>query len=150
MPTVAPYGAWRSPISARQVASGGGRRSGALLAADGALWWAELRPDEGGRTALMRRPEGGAPEEATPAGANARTRVHEYGGGAWTLAAPDVVVYVEFGDQRLYRRRLGTDAVAITPEPEGVAALQYADMRLAPDGETLVCVREIHPAGGGE
>jgi len=108
--TVAPYGSWQSPISARQVASGGRRRSGAVLAGDGALWWAEMRPDEGGRTALMRRAEGGVAEEATPAGANARTRVHEYGGGAWTLAAPDVVVYAEFGDQRLYRWRLGEKA----------------------------------------
>ena len=150
MATVAPYGSWESPISAQAVASGGGRRSGARLAEDGALWWAELRPDEGGRTALMRRPEGAEAEEATPAGANARTRVHEYGGGAWTLVAPDVVVYAEFSDQRLYRRRLGSDAVAITPEPAEAKALQYADMRLAPDGETLVCVREIHPADGGE
>jgi dipeptidyl aminopeptidase/acylaminoacyl peptidase len=148
--TVAPYGSWESPFSAAEIASGGGRRSGALLAADGALWWAEMRPDEGGRTALMRRPEGGRPEEATPAGANARTRVHEYGGGAWTLAAPDVVVYAEFADQRLYRRRLGDDAVAITPEPETEGALRYADLRVTPDGETIVCVREVHPDGGGE
>jgi dipeptidyl aminopeptidase/acylaminoacyl peptidase len=148
--TVAPYGAWESPITAQLVAEGGGRRGGALLADDGALWWAEMRPEEGGRSALMRRAEGGVPEEATPAGANVRTRVHEYGGGAWTLAAPDLVVYAEFADGRLYRLRLGEDAVAITPDPEGVKALQYADMRLAPDGETLVCVREIHPHGGGE
>ena len=150
MATVAPYGSWDSPISAELVAGGGGRLSNALLTEDGALWWAEGRPSEGGRTALMRRAEGGEPEEATPAAANARTRVHEYGGGAWTPAAPDVVVYAEFGDQRLYRRRLGEEPVAITPEPETPAALRYADLRLAPDGETIVCVREVHPADGGE
>jgi dipeptidyl aminopeptidase/acylaminoacyl peptidase len=148
--TVAPYGSWSSPVSAELVARGGGRKSGAVLASDGALWWAELRPEEGGRTALMRRPEGGEPEEATPAGANARTRVHEYGGGAWTAAAPDLVVYAEFADQRLYRRRLGEEAVAITPEPEVPAGLRYADLHVAPDAETLVCVREVHPADGGE
>ena len=150
MGTVAPYGSWDSPISAELVAGGGGRLSNALLTEDGALWWAEGRPSEGGRTALMRRAEGGEPEEATPAGANARTRVHEYGGGAWTPAASDVLVYAEFGDQRLYRRRLGEEPVAITPEPETPAALRYADLRLAPDGETIVCVREVHPADGGE
>ncbi|MGD9735582.1 MAG: prolyl oligopeptidase family serine peptidase [Solirubrobacterales bacterium] len=151
MAAVAPYGSWRSPINAHQVASGGGRRSGALLAADGALWWAEMRPEEGGRTALMRRPEGSqVAEEATPAGANVRTRVHEYGGGAWTLAAPDVVVYVDFADQRLYRRRLGEEAVAITPEPAVAGGLRYADLQLTPDGATVVCVREVHPEDGGE
>ncbi|HEY1854580.1 MAG TPA: prolyl oligopeptidase family serine peptidase [Solirubrobacterales bacterium] len=150
MATVAPYGSWESPLSAAAVASGGGRKSGARLATDGALWWAELRPDEGGRTTLMRRPEGGMAEEATPAGANARTRAHEYGGGAWTLAAPDTVLYCEFADQRLYRLRLDGEPVAITPEPEAPGALRYADMQVAPDGETVVAVREVHPAGGGE
>lgn len=37
MTTVAPYGSWRSPLSAAQVARGGGRLGGALLADDGAL-----------------------------------------------------------------------------------------------------------------
>ncbi|MBS1880937.1 MAG: S9 family peptidase [Actinobacteria bacterium] len=150
MARVAPYGSWESPLSATLVASGGGRLSGAVLAEDDALWWAEGRPQEGGRMALMRRPQGGDPVEATPAGANARTRVHEYGGGAWTLAGPGTVLYAEFGDQRLYRLRLGEEPVAITPEPEEPAALRYADLRVAPDGETVVCVREVHPSGGGE
>ncbi len=151
MSTVAPFGSWSSPITAESVARGSGRKSGAMLAGDGALWWAELRPDEGGRTALMRRPVGGEPvADVAPAGANARTRVHEYGGGAWTLAAPDVVVFAEFADQRLYRLRLGEEAVPITPEPEVAAGLRYADMRVAPDGETIYAVREVHPAGGGE
>jgi dienelactone hydrolase len=150
VPGVAPYGSWRSPLSARWVAGASGRGSGAELAADGALWWAESRPAEGGRTVLVRRPDGGEPEDATPAGTNARTRVHEYGGGAWALAGPTTVVFCEFADQRLYRLELGGEPVAITPEPEEAAALRYADMALAPDGETIFCVREVHPAGGGE
>src|SRR5262249_37173533 len=124
--------------------------SGGVLAGDGALWWAEGRPSEGGRTALMRRPEGGEASEATPAGANARTRVHEYGGGSRALAAPGLLLYPQFADQRLYRRRLGEEPVPITPEPETPAALRYAEMQVTPDGETVVCVREVHPADGGE
>src|SRR5262249_53476747 len=77
-------------------------------------------------------------------------RVHEYGGGAWTLAAPDLVVYAEFADQRLYRRRLDEAPVAITPDPERPAAMRYADLRAASDGETLVCVREVHRGDDGE
>jgi dipeptidyl aminopeptidase/acylaminoacyl peptidase len=71
-----------------------------------------------------------------------RTRVHEYGGGAWHLAAPDLVLFVNFSDQRLYRQRLREEPVAITPQPEEPGSLRYADMRLAPDGRTVVCVRE--------
>jgi dipeptidyl aminopeptidase/acylaminoacyl peptidase len=147
MAEVAPFGSWRSPIEPSVVASGGIRLGGAALAADGAVWWAEGRPAEGGRSALMRRPEGGAPEEVTPAGANVRTRVHEYGGGAWKLLGPELVVYSDFGDHRVYRLELGGEPVAITPEPDEPAALRYADFELAPDGRTLFCVREVHDGG---
>lgn len=163
MATVAPYGSWRSPIDPTVVAAAGRRLAAATLASDGAVWWAEGRPAEGGRVVLMR--EGGRHfnrqademttatdevEEVTPAAINVRTRAHEYGGGAWTLAADDLVLFTNFADQRLYRQRLGEEPVAITPEPESPAALRYADMRLAPDGRTVVCVREIHGEGEAE
>jgi dipeptidyl aminopeptidase/acylaminoacyl peptidase len=148
--TIAPYGSWRSPIDAATVAAGGRRLAAPALAADGAVWWAEGRPTEGGRVILMRRAPGGAPEEVTPAGFNVRTRVHEYGGGAWTLAAADLVLFVDYADQRLYTQRLGEDPVAITPEAEPAAALRYADMRVCPDGRSAVCVREVHGAGEAE
>jgi dipeptidyl aminopeptidase/acylaminoacyl peptidase len=147
MPEVAPYGSWRSPITPADVARGGRRLGGPTIAADGAVWWAEGRPTEGGRSALMRRPAGGEPEEVTPAGANVRTRVHEYGGGAWRLLGPELVVYVDFADQRAYRLKLGGEPVAITPEPDAPAALRYADFELHPDGKTLLCVREVHDGG---
>jgi dipeptidyl aminopeptidase/acylaminoacyl peptidase len=148
VPTTAPYGSWASPIDPATVASAGRRLGGAAIAGDGAVWWAEGRPEEGGRVVLMRRPPGGEVAEVTPGEVNVRTRVHEYGGGAWCLAAADLVLFVDFADQRLYRQRLGEDPVAITPEPGTTAALRYADMRVVPDGETVVCVREVH--GDGE
>jgi dipeptidyl aminopeptidase/acylaminoacyl peptidase len=148
--TLAPYGAWASPIDAAAVGRAGRRLGGPKLAADGAVWWAEGRPEEGGRTALMRRAAGGEIEEVTPAEANVRTRVHEYGGGSWQLAGPDSVLFVEFADQRLHRQRLGEDPVALTPEPDSPAGLRYADFDLAPDGRTAVCVREVHGAGEPE
>jgi dipeptidyl aminopeptidase/acylaminoacyl peptidase len=95
----------------------------------------------------MRRPANGEPEEVTPPGANVRTRVHEYGGGAWKLLGPALVVYVDFSDQRAYRLELGGEPVAITPEPEQPAGLRHADFELAPDGVTLFCVREVHDGG---
>jgi dipeptidyl aminopeptidase/acylaminoacyl peptidase len=150
VPEIAPYGSWPSPIDAAAVARGGRRLSAAAIAGDGAVWWAEGRPAEGGRVVLMRRPAAGHPEEVTPAGFNARTRVHEYGGGAWTLAGEDLVLFSNFADQRLYRQRLGEDPVALTPEPETEAGLRYADCRLAPDGRTVVCVREVHGSAAVE
>src|SRR3954468_7469831 len=107
MPTLAPYGSWSSPIDAASVASSGRRLGAPVIAADGAVWWAEGRPEEGGRVVLMRRRRGGEPETVTPEGMYVRTRVHEYGGGAWYLAAPDLVLFVDFSDQRLFRQQPG-------------------------------------------
>jgi dipeptidyl aminopeptidase/acylaminoacyl peptidase len=137
-------------VDAATVARAGRRLGAPALAGDGAVWWGEGRPTEGGRVALMRRPQGGELEEVTPAGVNVRTRVHEYGGGSWHLAAPDLVIFVDFGDQRLHRMQLGEAPVAITPEPDAPAALRYADMRVTPDGGTVVCVREVHGEGEPE
>jgi dipeptidyl aminopeptidase/acylaminoacyl peptidase len=148
MPTVAPYGSWSSPIYAATVASSGRRLAAAAIADDEAIWWAEGRPTEGGRVVLMRQPQGREPEAVTPEGVNVRTRVHEYGGGAWCLVGADLLLFVDFSDQRLYRQRLGEEPVAISPEPSAGSALHYADMRPSPDGETVVCVRESH--GDGE
>jgi dipeptidyl aminopeptidase/acylaminoacyl peptidase len=146
---VAPYGSWSSPIDAATVARSGRRLGSPVLAADGAIWWAEGRPTEGGRVVLMRHAPGGEPEAVTPAGTNVRTRVHEYGGGAWCLVGPELVLFVDFEDQRLYRQRLGEAPVAVSPEPPAEGALMYADMRPLPDGG-VVCVRESHREGEGE
>jgi dipeptidyl aminopeptidase/acylaminoacyl peptidase len=142
MPAVAPYGSWASPIDAATVASAGRRLGFPAIADDGAIWWAEGRPEEGGRVVLMRRAGDGEPETITPEGVNVRTRVHEYGGSAWCLVEPDLVLFVGFSDQRLYRQRLGQAPVAISPEPAAPGALRYADLRPAPDGRSVVCVRE--------
>jgi dipeptidyl aminopeptidase/acylaminoacyl peptidase len=142
MGTVAPYGSWPSPIEAATVAGAGRRLGAAAIAADGAVWWAEGRPEEGGRVVLMRQQPGGEPETVTPAGTNVRTRVHEYGGGAWCLVEPDLVLFVDFADQRLYRQRPGAEPVAISPEPPQPGALRYADMEVSPDGDSVICVRE--------
>jgi dipeptidyl aminopeptidase/acylaminoacyl peptidase len=147
---VSPYGSWRSPIDAKTVAEAGRRLGATAIAEDGAVWWAEGRPGEGGRVVLMRRPQGGEPETVTPEGFYVRTRVHEYGGGAWHLAGPDLVVFANFTDQRLYRQRLGGAPEPITPEPDTAGALRYADFDLTHDGTGVVCVREVHGDGEAE
>ena len=113
------------------------------------LWWAESRPDEGGRTAVMRCDlRSNEPQEVTPENANVRTRVHEYGGGAW-WPHDGSLYYVAFADQRL--RRLdapGDEPVLMTAEPPEPRAWRYADGRVTPDGRWCVCVRERHDTGG--
>ena len=82
----------------------------------------------------------------TGEGVNARTRVHEYGGGSYVLAG-DALVFSDFADQRLYRQDPGSAPRPITPEPPAPAAHRYADACPTPDGRLLVCVRERHHDG---
>ncbi len=140
----APYGAWDSPITAETVIAAAVGLSEVRVDGDD-VWWSEGRPEEGGRVQIVR--EG---VDVLPDGFMARTRVHEYGGGAWTVHA-GVCFFANWSDQRLYRLDPGsTEPVVITPEPEAPLADRYADMEVAPDGTWLVCVREHHPADGGE
>lgn len=146
------YGSWPSPISAAAVANGGIGLGGPAVRPrdDGAveIWWSELRPSEGGRVVLVRRIGDGEPTDAFEAPFSARTRVHEYGGGAWFVTA-DAVFFSNWDDQRLYRIDLEPDGtlgepVAMTPEPEEPHAWRFADGRATPDGEWLVAVSEDH------
>lgn len=146
----APYGSWESPIGAADVAEGGVRLAEPWPGPDGATLWLERRAAEGGRSVVVRRDADGATADVTPEGYNVRTRVHEYGGGAW-LPLGAGVVFSNFEDQRLYRQDApGAEPVPVTPEPPEPASVRYADARATPDGRTLVCVRETHPGGGGE
>ena len=101
MATVAPYGTWTSPISAQTVAAQGLRLGFVALDGDD-IYWLEGRPHEGGRNALVRRSADGAIADITPRDHNVRTRVHEYGGGAYVVSN-GVVYYSNFLDQRIYR-----------------------------------------------
>jgi hypothetical protein len=100
--TVAPYGSWRSPISIERCAEAGESWfSYAVVDLDDeGVVWIEPRPAEGGRAALMRARRDGTREELTPAGFDARSRVHEYGGGAvWRLG--DAFFASSFADGRV-------------------------------------------------
>ena len=149
--TLASYGAWRSPISAELLAEAGVSLSALWI--DGAdIYWIEGRPREGGRYVIVRRTPDGTQSEVTPAGFNARTMVHEYGGGSYIVAHDEVghpvLYFSNFSDQRLYRQLPGQAPQPITPEPPTPRALRYADGRVTPDGRQLICVSERHSDAG--
>ena len=105
-----PYGIWPSPISAAIVAAGASPLTQlALGGADGAdVFWLAGRASEAGRNTLLRQ-RGARVDELTPAPFNVRTRVHEYGGGAYAVAG-DTVYFSHFADNCLYR--VAGDALA--------------------------------------
>jgi dipeptidyl aminopeptidase/acylaminoacyl peptidase len=147
MAEVRPYGSWPSPVSAALVAAGGVGVGGPAVRGD-EVWWSELRPTEGGRVVLVRRRGAEPPHDVLGPPWSARTRVHEYGGGAWWLA-PGAVFFAHWDDQRLYRLDDGAGSpVAVTPEPPSRHAWRYADGAVSPDGRWVACVREDHTTGG--
>jgi dipeptidyl aminopeptidase/acylaminoacyl peptidase len=144
--STAPFGAWPSPITSELVVRAANLPTAVAL--DGAdLWWSEGRPEEGGRTAVLRL--GPDPErvEVLAAPWSARSAVHEYGGGAWWVR-DGVLWFVDWATQRLHRLEPGGDPVPLTPEPPAPRALRYADGAVHPDGRTLLCVQEEHRADG--
>ena len=147
MATVAPYGSWSSPITLGLVADEGGVSYGYLSVDGDGLYWLESRPTEQGRQALVFLPHGGSAVDVVPAGFNVRTRVHEYGGGAW-FRDGGTVYCSNFDDSRLYRiDRPGAEPRPITPEPPAPHAWRYADGRVFAGGRLIVCVRESHGEG---
>jgi dipeptidyl aminopeptidase/acylaminoacyl peptidase len=144
MTSVSPTGSWPTPITSELVVRAAARLGEVVVDGDD-VWWSESRPSEGGRSVIVRRSADGTVTDVLPAPWNARTRVHEYGGGSWTVQ-DGTLWFTEFVDQRLYRLDAGSDApVAVTPEPELPAGVRHADFRVTSEG--LLAVRETHAEG---
>ena len=127
-----------SPITAELVVSGAVGISEVHTDGDD-VYWAESRPSEKGRVAIMRWREG-VVVEVTGAEVNARSRVHEYGGGAWWVA--DGQLY--FGDQSRGGEVFRLDVESGQETQLTSSGHRYADGRTSADGRWLVCVRERH------
>src|SRR5688572_22021668 len=110
---VAPYGSWKSPITADLVAGGEVGLEQVRLDGDH-IYWIERRPQEGGRKVTVRRSADGQVTDVTPAPFNVRTRVHEYGGGDYAFSDANVV-FSNFADQRLYLQSTASVPRPLTP-----------------------------------
>ncbi len=139
-----PYGSWPSPVTSDRIAAAS-VTLGPLAIDDGRLFWLESRPNDGGRNVVVCLDDDGIHRTLTPAPLNVRTRVHEYGGGAWCVA-DGVLYFSNFSDQRLYRQRRGEPPEPLTAE----APMRYADGRIDRPRRRLLCVREDHTAPGRE
>jgi len=141
--TVSAYGSWKSPITAEMV--GGGEIGLEQIRTDGGdIYWIERRAQEGGRKVIVRRAADGSTSDVTPAGFNARTRVHEYGGGDYTVTN-GTVVFANFADQQLYLQPNGANPRPLTRS----AAHRYADGQFDRRRNLYYAVREDH-SGHGE
>ncbi len=143
MTTTAAYGSWKSPITADLIVADSIGLGGVTVEGD-RVYWQERRPSEGGRTVIVRQDANGE-VDITPAGFNARNRVHEYGGAA-AIIDNGAVYFSNDADQRLYRQIPGRDPVPLTPE----SALRFADGVLDHPRNRGIWVMEDHTREGEE
>jgi dipeptidyl aminopeptidase/acylaminoacyl peptidase len=136
-----PYGSWKSPITSELAASApiATVTLTEVTIAAGEIYWRELRPEEQGRFTIMKRATDGQIIELTPSPFNARTTVHEYGGGSFAVA-DHTVYFSNFSDQRIYRLNRGKEPQPVTPK----ANMRYADRVIDRLRDRMICVREDH------
>lgn len=136
-----PFGSWLSPLSAQWAATGQPRLEGGALVGD-EIWWGASVPEQGGRTTVRRRLANGEIDEVLPSPFNARSRVHEYGGGAWTVSPDGVLFFVNKADQRVWMRRPGDAPRALTPDADDTCfgGLSFQE-------GVLLAIREIDRGG---
>lgn len=140
---VSAYGSWASPLTAARVTAGA-LRLGDIVLDQGQVYWVEGRAAEGGRQVVVRwTPEGGA-VDVTPPDFSVRSRVHEYGGGAFTVDR-GTLYFVNDADQRLYVQRPGE-----TPRPMTPAGYCFADLHVDARRRRVLAVREDHTRGDAE
>lgn len=143
-----PYNQWQPAVSAAEVFSDLIQLGGVKAVGDN-IFWLEGRPAENGRVVLVKRDGRGGIKDITPDGYYIRSRVHEYGGGAWAISG-NLVVFVNFSDQRIYKQVIGREPVALTPEyPEGEFFNKFGGLEISPDNHWLVFVWEKEHADPG-
>lgn len=156
-----PYGSWRSPITADLIVSESTPLTMTVL--DGAdTYWIEVRPSERGRSVIVCHTPDGTITDMTPPPFNTRTRVHEYGGGDFTVS-DGTIYFSNFADQRLYKMIPSSEMQPptddhkgpppTTPQPPSLleaqpltpeAEYRYADMQVDRQRQRIICVREDH------
>ena len=142
MRAVRPYGTWPSPITADLIVGGSIGLSAPLIDGDD-VYWLESRPSEAGRVVIVRRTADGTTADLNPRPFNVRSRVHEYGGGAYTVAG-GTAYFVNFADQRIC-----VIPPAGTPVPLTAAGDQrFADPMVDAMRNRLICICEDHARDG--
>ncbi|MGZ6363798.1 MAG: S9 family peptidase [Ktedonobacterales bacterium] len=140
-PHTAPYGTWTSPLTSDRIVSATVGLSSVQVDGDD-IYWLESRPAEGGRVVLVRHSASGTIADVTPTPFNVRTRVHEYGGGAYTVKS-GVVYFSHFADSHIYRLTPGASPQAFTHREN----MRYADFVVDGAHNQLIAVREDHTGG---
>lgn len=151
-PIQAPCGSWTSPISAQALTAQSVRLAEPQFDQDSSrdfnhnCYWLESRPQEKGRTCIVKRSRDGQTTDVTPAPINVRSKAHEYGGGHYCVHQ-GIVYFVLADDQRIYSIDSNSEqatAKAIT----ATGPYRYADLSVDAQRQQLIAIREDHSNKG--
>ena len=143
MPTAqTPYGLWDSPITPQLIVNEVVGLDQAFMDEDSSIYWLELRPQEGGRSVIVKREPNGTIHDLLPSPFSARSRVHEYGGGSYSVFQ-ETIAFCNDKDQRVYILNAAGYPEPITPLCTD-GEWRYADLRFDPCRQRLLAVREHH------
>ncbi len=137
-PQIAPFGSWKSPLTADLIVSQTIGIGSIRTEAD-TIYWLEKRPTEQGRNIIVQCTADGNIRDVTPKAFSVRTRVHEYGGGAFVVVG-DTIYFSNYSDGRIYTQTIGSTPKPVTAE----SPRRYADLVLDPFKNRLICVCEDH------
>ena len=134
-PQVAAFGSWKSPITSDLIVSKN-IGIGSIAIDRQNIYWLEKRPQEKGRNSLVAYLDG-QEKNLTPAPLSVRTKVHEYGGGAYAIAG-DTVYFSNYEDSRIYQQKFDGKPYPLTDKPHR----RYADLIVDRVRNRLICVCE--------
>lgn len=134
----AAFGSWESPVTTDLMLQDSVGLGEITIFAN-EIYWIEMRPQEKGRYVIVKQTVDGEHIDVIPPEYNARTRVHEYGGGSYLITEKGVV-FSNFNDQALYLVDKNNNCIRLTDEE----SCRYADMIYDKFNNRLICVREHH------
>jgi len=139
--TTAPFGTWTSPLTALDVA-GNSRRLGCLHLGPEAVYWTEGRAEEAGRCVIVKYDKEGVKTDMTGLEFSARSRVHEYGGGEFSVWN-DRIFFVNDADQDIYELTGNQPPQRVCEK----ADWRFSDLCYDPRRNQLFAVAERHDTG---
>ena len=143
--TAAPYGKWKSPITADHISAKSlSFQEVRVHEPTGKIYLLESRPAEEGRCCIVECSTDGQRKDVLPEEYSARTGVHEYGGAAFAVGSNGNIVFADWETKGVFSLEPGTgDCVSLGLEAD--SKVYHADFDIHPiDNAKVLAVRENH------
>jgi len=143
-PQVLSYGSWKSPITSELIVSKT-IGIGSIKISGENIYWLEKRPQERGRNVITGYFERAGIKNITPKSVSVRNKVHEYGGGAYTVEK-NTIYFSNYQDGRIYQQLINKQPQPLTSKTKQ----RYADIIVDTARKRLICICEDHERSNEE